>query len=117
MTPLGQSRSRERLVLELQMAATVFVGTAAFPRLAYRLRWPTRLRGRRLVAYIGSNTAMGFAMRQAVLPRMKRHMEQHRKLVEQLGRQPTEDEYRLHFEALRRERRGARRVDVAPRAD
>ena len=49
-------------------ALWVFVGNALFPRLAYWLRWPTRARGRLLLAYIAWNAALLFWLRQSFLP-------------------------------------------------
>ena len=85
----------------LQQRAIAFVGTAAFPRLAYWLRWPTRLGPRGLVAYAAFNALLLFAIRTWLMPYFKRmaeareHAEQ--ELREQLGREPTEDEVLAHF--------------------
>ena len=46
-----------------QERAIVFVGTALFPGIAYRLRWPTRLGPRGLLLYIAANTAFLAAVR------------------------------------------------------
>ena len=43
------------------MAVARFAGIALFPRLSYRLRWPTRLNGPRLAAYIAMNTLISFS--------------------------------------------------------
>jgi hypothetical protein len=53
-------------------AATAFVVTAAAPELAYRARWPTRLRGRRLAAYIACNTLLHYALRTWAAPYFRR---------------------------------------------
>ena len=78
-----------------------FVGTAAFPRLAYRLRWPTRLRGRGLLAYIAFNTMVGFAIRAWALPYFERAAEKREQareeLRELLGREPTDEELLAHL--------------------
>ena len=74
-----------------------FVGLAAFPKLAYRLRWPTRLGPRGLVAYIAFNTLLFFAVRTWLVPYFKRIAEEHERLKERLGREPTNDELAEHF--------------------
>lgn len=61
----------------LWQAAMAFAGMAAFPRLAYRLRWPTRLGPRGFVAYVAFNTLVLFAMRMWVIPYFRRMMEEH----------------------------------------
>ena len=85
----------------LQQSAIAFVGTAAFPRLGYWLRWPTRLGPRGFVAYAAFNTALLFAIRTWVIPYVKRIAEERepaeRELREQLGREPTEDEVLAHL--------------------
>ncbi len=95
-----------------QLAALVFVLGAAFPRLAYRLRWPTRLGPRGTVVYIMLKALEGFWVRQWLLPMIKRAMEEYQQLEEQLGREPTADEFEAHQRALQRERRAARRASV-----
>jgi len=74
--------------------AVVFL--AAFPRLAYRLRWPTRLGPRGLVPYIAWRTAFLFALRTWAVPyceRMAERQEQAKlELRGQLGREPTDNE-------------------------
>jgi hypothetical protein len=78
-----------------------FVCLAAFPRLSYRLRWPTRLGPRGLVAYIAFNTAVGFAMRTCALPYVKRIAETQERAREELrrelGREPTDEELLAHL--------------------
>jgi hypothetical protein len=90
----------------LHQSAMVFVGNAAFPRLAYWLRWPTRLGRRGLVAYIAFNTAALFALRIWVLPRLRRQAEAveraRTELTERLGREPTNDEIVEHLASSRR---------------
>jgi len=78
-----------------------FVGTAAFPKLAYRLRWPTRLGPRGVVAYIAFNTLFLVLLRQFGLPLLKRMAEERARAEEQLrqrlGREPTERELIEHL--------------------
>jgi hypothetical protein len=71
-----------------------FVVNAAFPRLAYRLRWPTRLGPRALVAYIAVTAAFLFALRVWVVPWLGRLGEARvrAELTERLGREPTGEE-------------------------
>jgi hypothetical protein len=84
-----------RQVLEQRAAA--FVGTVLFPRFAYWLRWPTRLGPRGLIAYIAFNTAVLFAVRVWLIPRMKRWAAERDRVVqelrEKLGREPTEGDW------------------------
>jgi hypothetical protein len=49
-----------------------FVGVAAFPRLAHRLRRPTRLGPRGFVVYVACNTLALFLLRQILMPRWRR---------------------------------------------
>lgn len=85
----------------LQQSAISFIGTAAFPRVAYRLRWPTRLGPRGFIAYATLNTLLLFAIRTWVIPYFKRIAEERERaeheLREQLGRDPTEDELLAHL--------------------
>lgn len=85
----------------VQQSATAFVGTAAFPRLAYWLRWPTRLGPRGFIAYVACNTLLLFAIRTWVIPFFKRMAEERERaeqeLREQLGREPTDDEVLAHL--------------------
>jgi hypothetical protein len=82
----------------LAQAALTFVGNALFPRLSYRLRWPTRLRGRRLLLYIAGNSAVGFWLRQWMVPMARGAAERIEGVKEQLrwelGREPTATELR-----------------------
>jgi hypothetical protein len=77
-------------------AAAALVVGALFPRLAHLARWPTRLRGTRLLIYTGFNTALGFAMRQFVGPRLRATAAKwegvKRELRDELGREPTSEE-------------------------
>lgn len=86
--------------------AIAVVFGAAFPKLAYRLRWPTRLGPRGLVAYIAFNTVLDFALRTWVAPYFKRMAEQQerakKELWQQLGRDPTEDELLAHLGITRK---------------
>ncbi len=81
--------------------AVALVFFAAFPRLAYRLRWPTRLRPRGVVAYVAFNTLVGFALRVWAVPFLKRMADERaqaeQELRQQLGREPTEDELFAHL--------------------
>jgi hypothetical protein len=85
----------------LGFGAIAFVVLAAFPRTAYRLRWPTRLSRRGVVAYIAMNTIIGFALRAWAMPYFKRMADEQaraeQELREQLGREPTEDELFAHL--------------------
>ncbi len=78
-----------------------FVVGAAFPRLAYRLRWPTRLGPRGLGAYIAFNTAVGFALRTWAAPYLRRMAAERERataeLRQALGREPTADEVMDHL--------------------
>jgi hypothetical protein len=81
-------------------AAWTFIAIAAFPKLAHRLRWPTRLGPRGLLLYIALSTALGFTVRGLVVPWLKRVYEQNeqakRELRQQLGREPTAEELASH---------------------
>jgi hypothetical protein len=85
----------------VQQSALAFVGTAAFPRLAYWLRWPTRLGPRGMVAYAAFNASLLFAIRTWVVPYLRRMGEERERarleLREQLGREPSEDELLAHL--------------------
>lgn len=74
---------------------------AAFPRLAYPVRWASRFGPRGLVAYIALNTAVGFALRWWALPYFRRRDEEQRRaraqLRQRLGREPTERELCDHL--------------------
>lgn len=76
--------------------AARFVLIAAFPRLAARLRWPTRLGPRGVVLYIAMNTAIGFALRAWIVPYLKdKSVQVERAKIDlrgRLGREPTPDE-------------------------
>jgi len=85
----------------LQQSAIAFIGTAAFPRLAHWLWWPTRLGPRGFIAYAAFNTLLLFAIRTWAIPFFKRMAEERERaeqeLREQLGRDPTEDEVLAHL--------------------
>ena len=106
--PVSRANWREPIARELPTAAAVFVAGAAFPRLADRLRWPSRLGGRRLAVYIAFKTLEGFWVRQWLMPMITRHVELRARLVEQLGREPTVDELRAHLLGSRPQRRSGR---------
>jgi hypothetical protein len=88
------ARTSWRLVAAALLIQTTF--GAAFPRLAWWLRWPTRLRGRPLLAYVAFNTALGFLYRAWFMPRVRRSVARHAQIREalkkELGRDPTADE-------------------------
>jgi hypothetical protein len=85
----------------LAQAALTFVGNALFPRLSYRLRWPTRLRGRRLLLYAAGSTAVGFWLREWMVPMAREAAEKVEGVKQQLrwelGREPTGNELRDRF--------------------
>lgn len=87
----------------LRDAAWIFLGMAAFPKLAHRLRWPTRLGPRGLLLYIALNTALGVAVRTWAVPFLKRLAEEREEakdeLRQQLGRDPTDEELGAHLVA------------------
>ena len=78
-------------------AAFAFVGTAAFPRLAHLLRWPTRLGWRGSALYIAFNAGLGMVMGAVVAPWMRRTAEELKEmraeLDAELGREATDDEW------------------------
>jgi hypothetical protein len=90
MTPL---RWRDALA----HAAIAFAFQAAFPRLAHRLRWPTRLGPRGLVAYAAFNTGLRFALWLYVGRMAEKEKRARAELRKQLGREPTEDELLAHL--------------------
>jgi hypothetical protein len=102
----NQHRRPRRQDLGYQ-AMVEFIAGAAFPKLAYRLRWPTRLRGRGLLVYVAFNTLLLFAVRVWVLPWVRRIREEWERIREELrlelGREPTDEEVlRRQFPALGR---------------
>ena len=74
------------------MAVAHWLGMAAFPRLAYALRWPTRVGPRGFVAYVALRTAFGFGVFQCLLPHLRRTMAENDRLAVELGREPTPEE-------------------------
>ena len=68
----------------LRERAWEFIAVAAFPKLAHRLRWPTRLGPRGLLLYIAFSTALGFTVRAWALPRLKRLAEYHEQTEQEL---------------------------------
>ncbi|WP_027007654.1 hypothetical protein [Conexibacter woesei] len=93
MAPARPDRSLRVIVdLALREAGWRFVGVAAFPRLAYRLRWPTRLGPRGLLLYIAFNTALLAAIRTWLFPLLRRHTEHRERLRAQLGHEPSDQE-------------------------
>jgi hypothetical protein len=85
------------------------IGTALFPRLAYKLRWPTRLRGRKLAGYIGFNALSLFVLRVLVSKMIDWRAGVIDKLTAELGREPTPDEFRAAVDPYHLERLEARR--------
>ena len=85
----------------LHQSTIAFVATAAFPRLARWLRWPTRLKPRGLIVYIAFNTGLGFAVRTWLIPLLRQLGEERSRAEEQLrqslGREPTEEELLAHL--------------------
>jgi hypothetical protein len=84
----------------LRDAGWTFLGGALFPRLAHRLRWPTRLGPRGLLLYIAFNTALGMAVRTWVIPFFRHHAEERERLraelTRELHRDPTDEELSQH---------------------
>jgi hypothetical protein len=56
----------------LGASGIAFVVGAVAPRLAYRLRWPSRLRGRGLVIYIAAQAGVIFGVRYWLAPQLRR---------------------------------------------
>jgi hypothetical protein len=102
----NQHRRPRRQDLGYQAVVELIAG-AAFPKLVYRLRWRTRLRGRGLLVYVAFNTLLLFAVRVWVLPWVRRIREEWERIREELrlelGREPTDEEVlRRQFPALGR---------------
>ena len=84
----------------LIQAGFTFALNAAFPRVGYWLRWPTRLRGIPFLAYVAWNTAGVFAFRQWAVPFLSDMFGEAARdweaateeLRVELGREPTRDE-------------------------
>jgi hypothetical protein len=81
----------------LGAAGVSFLLAAALPRLDYLLRWPTRLGPRGLLVYVAWNTLLLFGIRSYLLPYAKRMADEHDRLKERLGREPTVDDLAEHF--------------------
>lgn len=86
---------------EALAVVVAFVGAAAFPRLAWRLLWPTRLRGRALVLYILGTSVLSFALRAWLVPTLRGFVDRQEharaELRGRLGREPTPDELQAHL--------------------
>lgn len=80
----------------LIQAGLTFAVNAAFPRVAYWLRWPTRLRGGPLLAYVAWNIPVVFSFRQWVVPIFREAAAEMDAATEELrvelGREPIKDE-------------------------
>jgi hypothetical protein len=91
----------------LIQAGLTFAFNAAFPRVAYWLRWPTRLRGGPLLAYVAWNSALLFSFRQWVVPFLVDIFREAAadtdvataELRVELGREPTRDEVGVRLAA------------------
>jgi hypothetical protein len=68
------------------------IGTAMFPRLAYRLRWPTRLRGVKLAAYVAVNVLLMLSFREFAGRWFRRRAQLVDALTAELGREPSPEE-------------------------
>ena len=77
-----------------------FAGTAAFPRLAHLLRWPTRLGWRGTAAYVMSTVVMAAWVRGWVVPHFERIAARYRELQEDLGEKPTREKVLEHMARL-----------------
>ena len=74
------------------MLVAQWLGGAAFPSLAYRLRWPTRVGPGGFAAYVALRTAFLFGVFQYVFPHIRRTLAEKERLEVELGRQPTTEE-------------------------
>jgi hypothetical protein len=82
------------------LMAIYLVLLAVFPRLAYRLRWSSRLGPRGLLGYVAFRTALGFAVQEAfiALKRYSARVDRVRgDLARQTGREPTDRELFEHL--------------------
>ena len=77
-----------------------FAGTAAFPRIAYLLRWPTRLGWRGTAVYVMSTVVITAWVRGWLAPRMERRAARYRELLEDLGEEPTREKVIEHMARL-----------------
>ena len=93
--------------------ASLFVirlmGTAMFPRLAHRLRWPTRLRGRKLAGYVVFNALSLFGFSLLVSRMLHWRAGVIQTLRAELGREPTPEEFRAAVDPYSLDRVEARR--------
>jgi hypothetical protein len=85
------------------------IGTAMFPRLAYRLRWQTRLRGRRLAIYVVFNALLLVGFKLLVFRMLRWRAGVIETLEAELGREPTPEEFRAAVDPYYLERVEARR--------
>jgi len=80
----------------LFVAVFAFVGGAAFPRLAHRLRWVSRLGPRGLIVYVACRTFLNFAIftwSRPVVERLFASQTNAREALRiELGREPTRQE-------------------------
>jgi hypothetical protein len=87
----------------LRESLWTFAGAAVFPKLARRLRWPTRLGPRGLLLYIALNTLLGLAVRGWVAPFFRllgeRRAQAKKELHQQLGREPHDEELGAYLAA------------------
>src|SRR4051794_39166469 len=90
------NKTPPRALVLLAMALLSSLGGAFFPRLAYRMRWPSRAGPRGLIAYVILNTAVNYALRYALMDRVRAWSERYEGLRDELrlelGREPTEEE-------------------------
>lgn len=77
-----------------------FAGTAAFPRIAYLLRWPTRLGWRGTAGYVMYTVVIGAWVRGWLAPRLERQAARYQELREDLGKKPTRQQVIEHMARL-----------------
>jgi hypothetical protein len=99
---MGDERRREILFA----AAISFLGNLLFPRLAYRMRWPSRLGPRGVAAWIAFNVVFAGFAKGWLIPRLMRRNEEFQRLLDELGREPTSAEIEAHLR-----KRGAGEMD------
>jgi hypothetical protein len=78
------------------------IGTTMFPRLAYRLRWPSRLRGVKLAAYVAFNVLLMLSFRELAGRWARRRALVVESLRDELGREASSEDVATAFDALRR---------------
>jgi len=88
-----------------RMAALEVVFGTLFPRLAWRLRWPSRLGPRGLAVYVACNALLGFMVRGWAASVLAQVREERAALARRLGREPTEEELSAHLLTQAGERR------------